>query len=64
MNRVRGLLLIHMTLHFLYFISTSEKVKTKKLSFKKKALKEKKGMDRLGGVINILTLLLPSTFPQ
>ena len=52
-----------MTLHFLYFISTSENVKTKKLPLKK-ALKEKKDMDRLGGVINILTLLLPSTFPQ
>lgn len=66
MNQVRGLLLIHMTLHFLYCISTSKKVKTKKLPFKKKALKKKnkKDMHRLGVIINILTFLLPSTFPQ
>ena len=64
MNQVRGLLLIHMTLHFLYCIATSKKVKTKRLPFKKKALKNKKDMHRLGGIINILTLLLPSTFPQ
>lgn len=67
MNQVRGLLLIHMTLHFLYCISTSKKAKTKKLPFKKKALKKKKkkkDMHGLGGIINILTLLLPCTFPQ
>ena len=64
MNQVRGLLLIHMTLHFLYCISTSKNAKTKRLPFKKKALKNKKDMHRLGGIINILTLLLPSTFPQ
>ena len=64
MNQIRGLLLIHMTLHFLYCISTSKKVKTKRLPFKKKALKNKKDMHRLGGIINILTLLLPSTCPQ
>lgn len=66
MNQDRGLLLIHMTLHFLYCISTSKRAKTKKLPFKKKALKKKKKKDMhgLGGIINILTLLLPSTFPQ